>query len=189
MLGGPFLAPILIARTYMYSPFAAADMKPGKMYWEFVILARKLGIVAVAVGLSNTTSYQLAMMLLVLFIAFVLQVKHNPYLSHTDRPKVVAEHEAKVALLDPLHRAIEADMVALAKQNTRANRRVRGFVDVKVLSGRSKADYNLLVALDYNTVRDFRFPSGAPPFSSLVCLHRRLKRRCSAPPSSSASRV
>lgn len=49
-------------------------MKPGKMYWEFVILARKLGIVAVAVGLSNTTSYQLAMMLLVLFIAFVLQV-------------------------------------------------------------------------------------------------------------------
>lgn len=58
----------------MHLVLAAADMKPGKMYWEFVILARKLGIVAVAVGLSNTTSYQLAMMLLVLFIAFVLQV-------------------------------------------------------------------------------------------------------------------
>ena len=44
------------------------------MYWEFAVLARKLGIVAVAVGLANTNAYQLAMMLLVLFVAFVVQV-------------------------------------------------------------------------------------------------------------------
>jgi hypothetical protein len=44
------------------------------MYWEFSVLARKLGIVAVAVGLANTNAYQLAMLLLVLFIAFVAQV-------------------------------------------------------------------------------------------------------------------
>lgn len=68
------------------------------MYWEFVILARKLAIVssegetegsrvrvlcgdrftaflviAVAVGLRGTSSYQLAMMLLVLFAAFCAQ--------------------------------------------------------------------------------------------------------------------
>jgi hypothetical protein len=39
------------------------------------VLARKLGIVAVAVGLANTNAYQLAMMLLVLFAAFVVQVR------------------------------------------------------------------------------------------------------------------
>lgn len=124
-----------------------------QMYWEFVILARKLGIVAVAVGLSNTTAYQLAMMLLVLFIAFVLQVKHNPYLSHTDKPKVVAEHELKCDQLDPLHRTIAADMASMAKRNSRKVKQVRGFFDVKVMTGRSKADYAMLVALDYNTVR------------------------------------
>lgn len=62
-------------------------------------------------------------------------------------------------------------MVALAKQNTRSNRRVRGFFDVKVMAGRSKADYNLLVALDYNTVRGK--VRGARPLSSpatLACL-------------------
>jgi hypothetical protein len=83
-----------------------------------------------------------------------LQVKHNPYLSHTDRPKVVSEHEAKVKLLDPLHQRIEADMVAMSKHNSRASNRVRGFFDVKSFAaGRSKADYAMLVALDYNTVR------------------------------------
>ena len=77
-------------------------MKPGKMYWEFVILARKLCIVsserrlpycaslpplpchtlpaclsprAVAVALRGSTSYQLACMLLVLFAAFAAQVR------------------------------------------------------------------------------------------------------------------
>jgi hypothetical protein len=44
------------------------------MYWEFVILARKLGIVSIAVGLRGSASYQLAMMLLVLFGAFAAQV-------------------------------------------------------------------------------------------------------------------
>jgi hypothetical protein len=48
------------------------------MYWEFSVLARKLGIVAVAVGLANTNAYQLAMLLLVLFIAFVAQVLPLP---------------------------------------------------------------------------------------------------------------
>lgn len=45
------------------------------MYWEFAILARKLCIVAVTVGFSNTPSYQLAVMLLVLFAAFAAQAR------------------------------------------------------------------------------------------------------------------
>ena len=45
-----------------------------QMYWEFAILARKLAIVSIAVGLRGSASYQLAMMLLVLFAAFAAQV-------------------------------------------------------------------------------------------------------------------
>ena len=83
-------------------------------------------------------------------------MKNNPYLSHTDKPRVIEDHEvrkrlataaaaacvnaacrlppvqAKVAQLDPLHRAIEADMVAMSRQNKRSHARVRGFFDVKV---------------------------------------------------------
>ena len=54
--------------------YVTASLCSLQMYWEFAILARKLGLVSVAVGLSNSASYQLAMMLLVLFIAFVAQV-------------------------------------------------------------------------------------------------------------------
>jgi len=46
------------------------------MYWEFAILARKLGIVAVAVGLSNSRLLTSSpCMLLVLSIAFAAQVR------------------------------------------------------------------------------------------------------------------
>jgi hypothetical protein len=47
-------------------------------YWEFVILTRKLAIVSIAVGLRGSASYQLAMMLLVLFGAFSAQVSAAP---------------------------------------------------------------------------------------------------------------
>jgi hypothetical protein len=133
-------------------------------YWEFVILARKLAIVAVSVGLRNTSSYQLAMMLLVLFAAFAVHVKNNPYFSHGDRPNVLREHEEKVAT-DPLHKSLEADIRLLQKQNTRKGARTaRRFFDAGSVS-KDPIDYAFLVALDYNTVETVLLGSAV-----LVCL-------------------
>ena len=121
------------------------------MYWEFVILLRKLAIVSIAVGLRGSPTYQLSMMILVLFGAFAAQVKHNPYFSHADRPLIVAEHEAK-RLTDPLHIMIEEDMRAVARSNVRKGTRVQRFFDPSSLRKGSNMDAALLIALDYNTV-------------------------------------
>jgi hypothetical protein len=134
------------------------------MYWEFVILARKLGIVAVSVGLRNSASYQLAMMLLVLFAAFSLQVKHNPYFSHGDRPIIISEHEQKVLEGDPAHVHIADDIRAMAKLNSRKGTRVQRFFDTRTLA-RSPVDAAVLALLDYNTVESVLLGSGI-----LVCL-------------------
>ena len=80
------------------------------------------------------------------------QVKNNPYFSHADKQLVVAEHESK-RLTDPLHIAIDQDMRALAKANSRKGTRVQRFFDVGTMRKDSYADAALLVALDYNTVR------------------------------------
>lgn len=81
-----------------------------------------------------------------------MQVKNNPYFSHADKQLVVAEHESK-RLTDPLHIAIDLDMRALAKANSRKGARVQRFFDVSTMRKDSYADAALLVALDYNTVR------------------------------------
>jgi hypothetical protein len=133
-------------------------------YWEFVILARKLAIVSVSVGLRNSSSYQLAMMLLVLFAAFSVHVKNNPYFSHADRPNVLREHEEKVAT-DPLHASLETDIRILAKQNSRrGGHKPRRFFDVASVK-QEPVDYAVLVALDYNTVEAVLLGSAI-----LVCL-------------------
>ena len=64
------------------------------MYWEFVILLRKLAIVSIAVGLRGSASYQLAMMLLVLFAAFVLQASPNAKVVRGQCRRIVFPHPA-----------------------------------------------------------------------------------------------
>lgn len=103
-------------------------------------------------------------------IAPRLQVKHNPYFSHGDRELVIAEHDAKCAT-DPLHIAIEADILALRSKNTRSGIKQTRFFDPKHLAKGSAVDAAILAALDYNSVRcvatnrsgtSLRLSSGVP---------------------------
>jgi hypothetical protein len=50
--------------------------------------------------------FQLASILLVLFVAYVWQVKHQPYMSTVQRHEVILDHRQKVAQGDDLHRNI-----------------------------------------------------------------------------------
>lgn len=103
--------------------------KPGKWYFEIVILTRKALLAFTSLMFSNTPSYQLSMSLLVMFAAFVVHMRNLPYMSHLDRPKVLAEHIAKAAT-DPLHASIEADMRAVQKRNVRKRTRVTALSEV-----------------------------------------------------------
>ena len=67
--------------------------KPGKTYWILYILLRKAGIAFAGLMFRTQPGFQMAVMLLILFVAFVLQVKHQPYMSTAQRELVLAEHD------------------------------------------------------------------------------------------------
>ena len=55
--------------------------KPGKVYWILWIIYRKVAISFIAVLFYSNPGFQLAFTILVLFSAYVLQVRHRPFMS------------------------------------------------------------------------------------------------------------
>jgi hypothetical protein len=90
------------------------NYRPGSWYWEFVVCIRKFLIAFCSLMFRATPSFQLAMALLVLFIAYVLQVRTLPYLSHARAVETFREHRQKVAEGAAVHVRIHEDMMARA---------------------------------------------------------------------------
>jgi hypothetical protein len=70
--------------------------KPGKTYWITYIICRKFGIAVSALLFRDNPSFQLSMVLLVLFGSYILQVQNRPYMSSADREEVLKHHQAKI---------------------------------------------------------------------------------------------
>jgi hypothetical protein len=125
---------------------------PGKWYWEFIITTRKMFIAGTSLAFRQVPAYQLAIALLVLFTAYVMHVKHQPYMSHSTRPAVVEEH-LKKALTDPLHAKIEADMRDAARKNFRARKRANVFDSANTNKNKNSAAVAVIMHFfDSNTV-------------------------------------
>ena len=79
------------------------NYKPKYYYWMLVILCRKFFIAFASLMFRGNASFQLAVILIVLFIAFTLQVRYRPYLSKGEYIVVVKElsDHAKKADMDP----------------------------------------------------------------------------------------
>jgi hypothetical protein len=94
--------------------------KPGKIYWITLILARKAAVAFAGLMFRSNPGFQLCNILLVLFIAYVWQVKNQPYMSTSERANVVAEHRAKVASGNKEHVRINHWVAQAQKLQTRA---------------------------------------------------------------------
>ena len=70
------------------------------------ILTRKAGIAACGLIFRTNPGFMLAGVLLILFVCYMVQVKHQPYMSTSQRALVLAEHKIKVASGDKLHMGI-----------------------------------------------------------------------------------
>jgi hypothetical protein len=81
--------------------------RPGKIYWIIYILIRKGSIAVVGLMLKGVTAVQLAVTTLILFWAYVMQVKHNPYMSTSQRLHVLADHKLKCKEGDEKHMYME----------------------------------------------------------------------------------
>ena len=129
---------------------------PGHWYWEFIIFGRKAFLAFTSLMFRSTPSYQLALALLLLFVAYVLHVRSLPYLTHANRARVVEEHHLKV-LTDPMHASIEADFRATEKLNTRKRQKAAA-LDLKSRK-LNTAQATVLAFFDYNTVESIMLAS------------------------------
>merc|ERR1711871_1453206 len=90
--------------------------KPGKTYWMVYIVFRKFTIALVGVLFRENPGFQLSITMLLLFVCYLAQQKHRPYMSSMERKKVVAAHNAKVKMGNALYRTI-AEHIQSAKAN------------------------------------------------------------------------
>jgi len=77
--------------------------KPGKLYWIFWLFLRKLLLSVIALWFRVNPGFQLALALSVMFVGYVIQVKHRPYLSQSERVNVMVAHFNKVEEGDEKH--------------------------------------------------------------------------------------
>jgi len=78
---------------------------PNNVFWILVILARKFGVAFSALIFRGNPTFQLSIILLVLFSAFVLHVKFKPFLSDNQRYECIKNLERRAA--EAVHSPIE----------------------------------------------------------------------------------
>ena len=112
--------------------------KPGKTYWIFLIVNRKLWIAVAGLMFRGTPGFQLAFVLMILFISYVLQVQHRPYMSSAERALVIEDHEKKAQSNDEFHKRVQPllkNAVHLLHKKREAARRKLRKKKVEQLSG------------------------------------------------------
>jgi len=75
------------------------EFKPQFWFWKLLILGRKLGIVTFALIFRTNPTFQMCMILLVIFSAYALQVRHIPYMSMKERDEVLEYYADDVAFI------------------------------------------------------------------------------------------
>jgi hypothetical protein len=154
--------------------------KPGKWYWIVIIIMRKAGIVVAGLMFRANPGFQLSLILLVLFSSYVVQVKHQPYMSTAQRKEVILDHQEKAKNGHPLHvglaaRIREAVLIAAGGgvNNVARSKRFHlgsigdKFVDEKDVKRKRKAEKKKRREYfwDYNTVEQVLLSCGI-----FVCL-------------------
>ena len=182
-LTNPYAWNIRHKYSKLYYPF-----KPGKIYWMEYIIARKVGIAFAGLFFRANPGFQLSFVLLILFASYVLQVKHRPYMSSSERMLVLEEHMMKVIMAGELEaeglkipgtlkrHQIFAEHLRVAKeakenedrQSKRDRRRKMKSLDTiaKDMEDEEKRDKNAgSYFFDYNTVEQYLLAS-----LILICL-------------------
>jgi hypothetical protein len=94
--------------------------RPEQWYWILIILGRKFLIAITALMFNKNPAFQMAIALLVLFVAYALQVRFSPYMSMSERATVLMEHKRKALLGDKVHQALAATIAVTRRQGKRS---------------------------------------------------------------------
>lgn len=102
---------------------------------------------------NRNPAFQLSVALLVMFVAYALQVRHVPFMSPSERGDVLTAHRMAAATGDPIHAALKEQMDRVADRNKRGPKKV-GWAHAKTKAEKAAvaraAAANFLY--NYNTV-------------------------------------
>ncbi len=119
-------------------------------FWSLIIVIRKFCIVITYLMFRTNPHFQLAASLLIMFLAYALQVKNQPYMSPSQFENVLHKHTI-AAVTSPLHQRLK---LTLASIESRGHKRVRR----NVLTATGHIDPRAALGIlgswlfDYNTV-------------------------------------
>jgi hypothetical protein len=82
------------------------QFRPDCYFWILVIICRKFGIAFTGLMFRKNPGFQLSVALLILFIAYALQVRYRPFQSPEDHANIVQDHAIKA--MSPGRHAIVA---------------------------------------------------------------------------------
>ena len=100
--------------------------KPEYYYWGLVTLARKFAFAVCELMLRSNAAFQLCAVQLVMFTAYVVQVRCQPFMSTSEFPKVVAKYHDHIKAMEEEHRRIEEAMrESVAKASEKRERAFR----------------------------------------------------------------
>merc|ERR1711871_185823 len=105
--------------------------KPGKTYWMVCIILRKFFIALIGVLLQENSGFQLSITMLLMFVCYLAQQRHRPYMSSMERNQVIANHNAKVQDGSSIHQKIASHIHSakinkekrLQRENVRSKRK------------------------------------------------------------------
>ena len=67
--------------------------KPDKWYWMLIVLGRKFLVATVSLLFRGDSTFQMCMVVLVIFIANTIQVRNQPFMSMSEREDVLEGHK------------------------------------------------------------------------------------------------
>jgi len=134
--------------------------KPGKVYWIVIIIFRKTLIAFAALVFRSNPGFQLAFVLLVLFLSYILQVQNQPFMSTVQRNETIRIHKHKTYVeKNQVHISIQAKIDAAIsfvrkrdKRESVKGRKVRYGADGHMISHRARGGKSREYFWDYNTV-------------------------------------
>ena len=136
--------------------------KPGKSYWMLIILTRKVGIAFCSLVFRTNPGFMLASVVLILFVSFSLQTRHNPYMSASQRQLVLAEHSIKAEAGDHMHLRIRNNIEHVKNQVKRRNeaktqkkKKMKFTITGVDMGVKKEEDKVVQFFFDYNTVEQF----------------------------------
>ena len=116
-----------------------ASFTPDSFFWLFIILMRKFLIALSIVVFNGNASFQMAACLMVLMVAYGLQVRNSPYLSPANAEAVLRAH-AEASFTSTIHARIRASIAGVESRGRKRTRR-------NLLDGAGRVDRSALLGL------------------------------------------